>query len=116
MHQDTPEFVEKTLSDPTLLEFIGTNFVFWIASIRDPEGCRVASYLSCTTYPFFAVCGQYRPQFDEHLNMETTSQTGLKYLLIDKIQGMMSAEALIERLGSQLELHSELLTAARATV
>jgi len=54
-HQDTDEFCSTVLSNPEVVNFVNTSFLFWGCSVNSPEGYRVSQALRENTYPFLAI-------------------------------------------------------------
>nr|CCC93228.1 conserved hypothetical protein [Trypanosoma congolense IL3000] len=54
-HENTHRFLDEVLPTPPLCELINTRFVFYAASVMEPEGHRLAIEMGATTFPFLAV-------------------------------------------------------------
>ncbi|XP_070534832.1 FAS-associated factor 2-like [Ptychodera flava] len=96
-HQDTDEFCRNTLGSNDVCEFINSQMLFWAASVSTPEGYRVSLTLRGSIYPLLTF-----------IVLRDNKMT-----VVARIQGPISGEDLIERLGQIMEDNEGALTATR---
>eukprot|EP00123_Amoebidium_parasiticum_P011312 comp20643_c0_seq1/m.26731 comp20643_c0_seq1/g.26731 ORF comp20643_c0_seq1/g.26731 comp20643_c0_seq1/m.26731 type:complete len:435 (-) comp20643_c0_seq1:54-1358(-) len=96
-HSDTQEFCRSILCAPAFIAHIHSNFVFWPCTLNNQEGSRVGEILQATGYPFLGVV------------LIIDSQ----WYAIERIQGLMPLEQLLQRLDFALQEANAQLTIHR---
>ncbi|XP_015909048.1 FAS-associated factor 2 isoform X2 [Parasteatoda tepidariorum] len=96
-HQDTDQFCSTVLSNPEVVNFVNTSFIFWGCSVNSPEGYRVSQALRENTYPFLAI-----------IVLRDNRMT-----VVARIEGQTDPSLLIERLQLIMNDNEASLIAAR---
>eukprot|EP00696_Hemimastix_kukwesjijk_P005571 gnl/Hemi2/17007_TR5647_c0_g1_i1.p1 gnl/Hemi2/17007_TR5647_c0_g1~~gnl/Hemi2/17007_TR5647_c0_g1_i1.p1 ORF type:complete len:426 (+),score=114.04 gnl/Hemi2/17007_TR5647_c0_g1_i1:172-1449(+) len=89
MHHSTPQFCREVLGSPPVIAFINAHFIMWAGSMLSPEPFSVSQSLNVTGYPFLGILGF----------------VSNKLVLIDRLEGVMSEEALMARLTNAKEAY-----------
>jgi len=98
-HQDTKSFCQDTLATPALADFIANmNVIVWACSVDTKEGYRVSQALRESSYPFLALI--------------VLRQN--KMMVVGRVEGCISLEALIERLEVVIRDNEAYIVAASA--
>jgi len=97
-HQDTENFCRGTLCDNLFVEYVSQNMLFWGCSVRRQEGHRVSQALRENAYPFLAVIVLRQNRM----------------VVVARIEGNISAPALVERLMTTVTDYEAFIVAARA--
>eukprot|EP01023_Acetabularia_acetabulum_P030109 TRINITY_DN2835_c0_g1_i2.p1 TRINITY_DN2835_c0_g1~~TRINITY_DN2835_c0_g1_i2.p1 ORF type:complete len:804 (-),score=139.45 TRINITY_DN2835_c0_g1_i2:256-2667(-) len=97
-HEDTDRFVTNSLCSNTVASFINRTMLCWGGSIHHSDGFRLAGALGAATYPFCAVL----------------AFSGSRLTLVTQIQGLVSADVLLESLGQGVDNFEPRLVAERA--
>nr|CAG4636413.1 EOG090X0B12 [Eubosmina coregoni] len=97
-HQETDRFCRRTLSDPQVVGFVNNNMLMWACSVDTLEGYRVSQSLRENTYPFIAVI----------------VQRDFRMTVVGRIEGFVSAETFVQRVGSIVSDNEAFLIVARA--
>ncbi|XP_028548754.1 plant UBX domain-containing protein 10-like [Dendrobium catenatum] len=87
-HPLTPSFCHETLCSELAVQFLDANFVSWGAVASRGEGLEMAMALRVTSFPFCAV---------------VAPATGKSIAVLQKVEGPVSPEALVEILQRTLE-------------
>lgn len=91
-------FCQQTLSDPTVIDYINRNMLFWACDISTPEGFRVSHSLNARRYPLAVVIGL----------------RANKMMIMARMIGHCDANELMTRLRSVVEENDVWLSQARA--
>ncbi|KAL9540401.1 hypothetical protein MBANPS3_009703 [Mucor bainieri] len=88
-HDDNDAFCRETLTDVELLDFLRQKQVIcWAGNVRYTEAYQVSNTLEATTYPFLAV-----------IALQQTNGTS-KMAVVDRMEGPLSAHAIMRRFDS----------------
>ncbi|KAG5191758.1 hypothetical protein JKP88DRAFT_266399 [Tribonema minus] len=96
LHEDTPDFC-KTLTSETMAEFMAQNFLAWGGSVWHADAYSVSNQLGACTYPFMALllCSPDQVQ------------------VMERFEGKLSCEAILERAGAAMARFQDQLDRAR---
>jgi FAS-associated factor 2 len=82
-HDHTDTFCRETLCVPVVVEFLDANFVVWAGNVSRPEGYVLWNRLNVEASPFLCVL---------------VPSNGNQLVCLDRLQGSISAENLIDTL------------------
>ncbi|KAJ3125168.1 hypothetical protein HK098_000542 [Nowakowskiella sp. JEL0407] len=87
-HDDTEEFCKNTISSERLTTWLREkNIVVWAGDIRESEAYKVCTLLNVTRFPFLALIA---------------SQGSRPAVVIERFEGVFTAEKLIEKIGQHM--------------
>lgn len=95
---DVESFCDQTLTNPSVIEFINRNALFWGCDVASPEGYHVAQSLEVGSYPFMALIG-----------LRTN-----RMFVMGRFEGDCTAESLVERIQAVISSNEVWLSQARA--
>jgi FAS-associated factor 2 len=100
-NDDTKEFVENTLLDDKVLEFInGHNILVWGGNVLESEAYQVSNAIGASKYPFVGLlCLKSNTQETP----EGTTSSAPTLSVVAKVQGLVSPEKLVDKFSSQVE-------------
>lgn len=111
-HDDTNTFVNETLLNKDFIKFVQEhNILVWGGNVCESEAYQVSNALGATKYPFLGFLS-LKTQTTETPEGTTTSAPTLNVIL--KIQGLISAQKLIDKISSQVERLEPTLVSIRA--
>lgn len=94
IHEDTAKFCQNVLCNNNFINFVNENAIMWIGRVWDPEAFVLSSQLRTSAFPFMALL---------------ICPTNTSAQLVDRIQGEMGADALLDRLRGATQGVSSLL-------
>jgi FAS-associated factor 2 len=100
-HQDTSVFCRNILCNEQIVQYFNVNFLCWAGNVFNSEPFKVSNTLKASSYPFLAVICY---------NVTSNSRNGITVL--EKIEGIIDVENLLERLTQTLENYGPILDAA----
>eukprot|EP00697_Spironema_sp_BW2_P004830 gnl/Spiro4/16542_TR8907_c0_g1_i1.p1 gnl/Spiro4/16542_TR8907_c0_g1~~gnl/Spiro4/16542_TR8907_c0_g1_i1.p1 ORF type:complete len:447 (-),score=92.58 gnl/Spiro4/16542_TR8907_c0_g1_i1:117-1382(-) len=97
LHQSTQEFCRSVLGAPQIIDFVNTNFLLWGCTSRTAELFMIAHSLEVSGYPFLGVLGEVNSRM----------------VVIDRIEGLMPADDVLQKLVQAHEMYEAQLVALR---
>ncbi|KAK9480638.1 hypothetical protein V1514DRAFT_288875 [Lipomyces japonicus] len=104
-HDDTARFNKTVLAHPDVARFVTQHdIILWAGNVKESEAFQVANALTCTKYPFLAVIGY----------TAGTASHGSAMSIHARLQGFVTAPALLAHLTGILSRHEPVLATIRA--
>ncbi|KAI8066605.1 thioredoxin-like protein [Gongronella butleri] len=101
-HDDTDAFCRQVLTNEELMSYIqAKNILVWAGNVNHVEGYQVSCTLQASTYPFMAV-----------IALQTVGSSQ-KMTVVDRIEGVLTPEPLIQRLDAMIQRHGSVLSRLR---
>lgn len=97
-NNEVTKFCRRTLSEPSVIEYINRNTIFWGCDVATPEGFRVAQSLSARTYPLVCLIGL----------------RGSKMTLLARFEGSCAPTELVRHMKTIIDDNDVWLSRARA--
>lgn len=98
MHQDSDVFCRETLAAPSFRTFADAHLLVWAGNIWHPEAYGLSSQMKVHTYPFVALL---------------VCQSNRTVQIAERIQGTLTADALVSRLNTAVATFTSILTRQR---
>lgn len=97
-NSDVVRFCRNSLADPTVIEYINRNMLFWACDTATPEGFRVSQSVNARAYPLMVVVGL----------------RANKMVIMARLEGDCPADELLRRIRMVVDDNDVWLSQARA--